>query len=65
MVGCAITVFEAMRQRIALGFYEKNPMPEEQQKVLLEDYLQRKKEGLRHLEQTKYYFKIPPTTPKH
>lgn len=59
-VACAISVFEASRQRHEAGFYTNNPWPEEKQEALLNDYLQRKKEGLRHLEQSKYTFKIPP-----
>jgi tRNA (guanosine-2'-O-)-methyltransferase len=63
-VACAISVFEALRQRQAAGFYENNPMPQQEQEALLDDYMQRKKEGLRHLEQSKYTIKIPPLNTK-
>lgn len=43
-VACAVTLFEAFRQRNEKGMYEENnPMTEEQQKAMFEDYANRKK----------------------
>lgn len=63
-VACAITVFEASRQRHEAGFYEDNPWPKDKQEALVIDYLERKKERLRHLEQIKYSYQIPPKVDK-
>ena len=41
-VACAISVYEAMRQRMDKGFYnENNPAEPQKQQVLLDDYLDR------------------------
>lgn len=40
-VACAITLYEAQRQRHTKGFYESNPTTPVEQKALLEDYLSR------------------------
>lgn len=40
-VACAITLYEAQRQRHAKGFYESNPSDPNAQDALLEDYLNR------------------------
>jgi tRNA (guanosine-2'-O-)-methyltransferase len=41
-VACAISVYEAMRQRKEKGFYgSKNPADPQKQEALLEDYLGR------------------------
>jgi len=42
-VACAVTLYEAQRQRTQKGMYgEGNPWPLEQRQALLEDYVQRK-----------------------
>ena len=41
-VACAVTLYEALRQREDAGMYHvKNPMPGEQQQALFEEYLER------------------------
>lgn len=40
-VACAITLYEAQRQRHTRGFYESNPADPSAQEALLEDYLDR------------------------
>lgn len=40
-VACAITLYEAQRQRQTKGFYENNPTDSEVQALLLKDYLDR------------------------
>ena len=41
-VACAVTIYEAMRQRITKGFYENNPtLNEAEQEILLKDYMRR------------------------
>ncbi|WP_020535720.1 TrmH family RNA methyltransferase [Lewinella cohaerens] len=41
-VACAVSVFEGLRQRLAVGYYgENNPTPAAQQEAIFEDYVQR------------------------
>ena len=46
-VACAVTLYEAYRQRSAKGFYDENLlMSEENQQILLEEYVERHKNKL-------------------
>ncbi len=47
-VACAVTLFETLRQRKEVGFYDQhNPASPEQQEALLEDYTERHKQKIK------------------
>ncbi len=47
-VACAVSLYEAFRQRQLKGFYDQNlPLSEAEQQTLLEDYLDRNEHGVK------------------
>jgi tRNA (guanosine-2'-O-)-methyltransferase len=48
-VACAVTLYEAFRQRQQKGFFDKNPLlSETEHQILFEDYVQRHEDGLQN-----------------